>query len=690
MGGGKGGGSCSNVGFGYSLTFGYAFCDKLDELLSFNMNGKNRWTGSIINTGSFTAWTGNLGTTYSSNYGQTSVIASLGTQTDAPANVAGLFPHDLSYKNLCWLFFDNAFIGDNVMSVPKYRIKGRRTDIYNITTYSNIDGTANPAYVIYYILNKLLNINDTHIDIHSIDYAAQLLYTEGLGISFLLSRSHKVTKWIKEILRHIDGILYFDIFNGKYVLKLLRADYDTNNVITLTEADVARVLITRGTWKDIITTFIFTYTNTDSGKPASITISNTAAREVLGYDRPKKYSFPMISTNTALDKIISSTVKKEGFPKSSVKLRVSLMDFPNIYPGDVFSFEYVSKGIPKTVYRVVKLAGDSSDTSYLEIEAIEDIFANSLGLNTTITPPVSNTVNYAITSIPNTYVLHELDNEFTTIEVLISIVGKPSTTEIITQVVMTNTVNGVQTNTPVVSAFLLNTDIPQNYSYEADAIFNITDNSNNIYDKTYTDEEFQRHQGLLFINHKVFTYKSISKQPNGSFNITGLMALSKDIPLLPQATTTGFITTQNIISNSYLALFNTSIYNYSLAFKNLFTKGNSITNTKNRTNYAQYPLPCSNLKYYDSGTSNILVFSPSVRTKGASYISCDNIIAGNDENTYEGTFIIKYNGSKVYEITSPTFVNGYIEYDTTNYNTGTWEVVPKLNSFQTASSTITI
>ncbi len=689
--GGKGGSRCSDVGYGYSLTFGYAFCDKLDELLTFQMNGKNRWEGNITDTVSnFTSWTGNLGSTYSSSYKQTEVETFLGTQTEAPAALTGLFTHDLSYKNLCWLFFNNAFIGDNVMSVPKYRIKGRRTDIYTTSVYSNIDGTANPAYVIYYILNNLLNIKNTHINKDLIDYAAQLLYTEGLGVSFLLSRSKKVTKWIKEILRHIDGVLYFDVFTGKYVLKLLRADYDINTITALTEADTAQVKITRGTWKDVITTFIFVYTNTVAGKTDSITVSNTAAKEVLGYDRPKKYSFPMISTTTALDKVITSVVKKEGFPKASIKLKISLMDFPNIYPGDVFSFEYIEKNIPKTIYRVTKLAGDSSSTSYLEIEAIEDIFGHSLGLNTTITQPISNTVNYDITSIPNTYTLHELDNEFTTSPLLIMVAGKPATSEIITQITMINTVNGIQTNTPITSAFTLNTDIPQGYTYNLDTVFNITDNSGLLYNKNYGDTEFQRHLGLIFINHKVFTYKSISKQANGTCNITGLMALSKEIPEFLHGTTTGFISTQNLFSNSYLAIFNTFDYHYSVAFKNLFSKGSSVDGTKHKVNYAQYPLPCSNLHYYDNGSSNVLVFSPSIRTKGASYNNCDNIVAGDDENTFEGTFIIKYNNTQVDEITVPTFVNGYIEYDTTNYNTGTWAVIPKIDSFQTTATTITI
>src|SRR3546814_4430004 len=74
---------------------------------------------------------------------------------------------------------------------------------------------------------------ESDIDDASFIAAADTLSNEGLGMSLLWDKQILIDAFIQEVIKHIDAALYVSRTTGKFVLKLIRADYDEGDLITL-------------------------------------------------------------------------------------------------------------------------------------------------------------------------------------------------------------------------------------------------------------------------------------------------------------------------------------------------------------------------------------------------------------------------------------------------------------------------
>jgi hypothetical protein len=102
----------------------------------------------------------------------------------------------------------------------------------------------NPAHIIRECLTDKewgMGYSEADIDEASFIAAADTLFDEQMGISILWQRENTIEAFVQDIIRHIDAALYVDRRTGKFVLKLIRADYDPNALITLTPDNIERV-----------------------------------------------------------------------------------------------------------------------------------------------------------------------------------------------------------------------------------------------------------------------------------------------------------------------------------------------------------------------------------------------------------------------------------------------------------------
>src|SRR5690606_26606799 len=105
-------------------------------------------------------------------------------------------------------------------------------------------GDMNGAHIIRECLTNQdwgMGYPESDIDDDSFTAAADTLYSEGLGISILWDRQAQIEDFIAEIVRHIDAALYVSRRTGKFVLKLIRADYNPAELITLDESNIDKI-----------------------------------------------------------------------------------------------------------------------------------------------------------------------------------------------------------------------------------------------------------------------------------------------------------------------------------------------------------------------------------------------------------------------------------------------------------------
>ena len=128
----------------------------------------------------------------------------------------------------------------------------------------------NPAHIIRECLTDKewgMGYTDADIDDAAFTVAADTLYAEQLGISILWQRENTIEAFVQDIVRHIDAALYVDRRTGKFVLKLIRNDYDPNTLITLGPDQIERVEnYKRPAFGDLVNSVTTIYDDCDDGR----------------------------------------------------------------------------------------------------------------------------------------------------------------------------------------------------------------------------------------------------------------------------------------------------------------------------------------------------------------------------------------------------------------------------------------
>ena len=88
----------------------------------------------------------------------------------------------------------------------------------------------NPAHIIYECLTDKVwgaGISELFLDDGYFRAAADVFYTEGMGLSIVWDTEEPIESFLQDVLDQIEAVLYFDIYEAKLRLRALRGGYDT-------------------------------------------------------------------------------------------------------------------------------------------------------------------------------------------------------------------------------------------------------------------------------------------------------------------------------------------------------------------------------------------------------------------------------------------------------------------------------
>lgn len=236
----------------------------------------------------------------------------------------------------------------------------------------------NPAHIIRECLTNAdwgMGYLEEDIDDVSFTYAADQLHAEGLGMSLLWDRQIQIDAFIQEIVKHIDAALYVDRTTGKFALKLIRDDYDPDSLIVLDESNISKVANpARSTFGELYNSVSINYWDVQTGKDASLTITDTALSQMQGA-------------------VINTTLQYPGFTNArnatiagQRDLRVLSAPFlsctiyadktaENLNIGDTFKFSWSRWSITEMVMRVTGIAFGDGKTKQIRITCTQDVFS---------------------------------------------------------------------------------------------------------------------------------------------------------------------------------------------------------------------------------------------------------------------------------------------------------------------------
>jgi hypothetical protein len=236
----------------------------------------------------------------------------------------------------------------------------------------------NPAHIIRECLTDPdwgMGYAEADIDDDSFRAAADVLYDEKMGISILWDRQVPIESFIQEVVKHINAALYVSRSTGKFVLKLIRADYDEEALPEFDPSNVEKVdNPSRPAFGELTNSVTVNYWNSETGKETSLTVQDTALIQMQGA-------------------VINTTVEYPGFTNFSIASRVALRDLRTlssplltctIYTnqdarelniGDVFKFSWPDFEIENVVMRVTGIAFGDGKSNKIRVTCTQDVFA---------------------------------------------------------------------------------------------------------------------------------------------------------------------------------------------------------------------------------------------------------------------------------------------------------------------------
>lgn len=269
--------------------------------------------------------------------------------------------------------------GNNViaMKVTDSSPSGTATYIYaGIQVNGRPD--MNPAHIIRECLTDPdwgLGYADSDIDSTSFTAAADTLYDEQLGMSLLWDRQKSIEDFIQDVVRHIDASLYVSRTTGKFVLKLVRDDYDVGDLITLDPSCIAKVANPqRRLFGELVNSVTVGYWNGITGKDATVTVTDTAMVQQQGQVINTTVQYPGFTTVRNATLAAQRDLRSLSTPFLSCTIYCD-STAKDLNIGDTFKFTWPRWQIQDKVMRVTGMAFGDGKSNQVRVTCTEDVFA---------------------------------------------------------------------------------------------------------------------------------------------------------------------------------------------------------------------------------------------------------------------------------------------------------------------------
>jgi hypothetical protein len=236
----------------------------------------------------------------------------------------------------------------------------------------------NPAHIIRECLTSQvwgLGYQEADIDEGSFISAADTLFAEEFGLSMLWDKSASIEDFIGEVLRHIDATLFIDRTTGKFVLKLIRDDYDEESLITLGDADIIKVDdYRRSTIDELTNSITVVYEDWQTAENATVSEQDIALVQMQGGVVAKKIDYPGISNASLARRAVRRDLHALSSPNLSCTIYAT-RKAASLNIGDVFKFEWSDYHVGAIIMRVVGMAFGDGRSNQVKIECTQDVFS---------------------------------------------------------------------------------------------------------------------------------------------------------------------------------------------------------------------------------------------------------------------------------------------------------------------------
>lgn len=235
----------------------------------------------------------------------------------------------------------------------------------------------NPAHIIRECLTDLdwgMGYADADIDDTSFTAAADTLYDEMFGLSTLWSRQSKLEDFIREILRHINAVLYVDRTTGKFVLKLIRDDYDPEDLLVLNENNIDKIEnLSRPALGEMVNSVSVVYWDHNNSKDAGLTVQDIALIQQQGCIINTTVQYPAVTNGPLAARLAQRDLRTLSYPLLTATL-VANRSAAALNVGRPFRLQWPDMGVEDVVMRVTEMSPGDGRSRKARLTAVQDVF----------------------------------------------------------------------------------------------------------------------------------------------------------------------------------------------------------------------------------------------------------------------------------------------------------------------------
>lgn len=231
-----------------------------------------------------------------------------------------------------------------------------------------------------------MGYTDGDIDDDIFEAAADQIFAEKLGISLLWDKQIKIEEFVDEVKKHIDAAVYVSRSTGKFVIKLIRNDYDPEDLLLLDESNISRVEDpSRSSFGELINSVTVNYWDATTGKDASLTITDTAMVQTQGAVINTTLQYPGFTNARNATIAGQRDLKTLSTPGLTCTIYAD-SDAKDLNIGDAFKFSWAKWGLVEVVMRVANISYGTGRNNQVRIECTQDAYDT----NTTVVISVPN------------------------------------------------------------------------------------------------------------------------------------------------------------------------------------------------------------------------------------------------------------------------------------------------------------
>lgn len=236
----------------------------------------------------------------------------------------------------------------------------------------------NPAHIIRECLTDPdwgMGYAESDMDDVAFTSAANVLYDESMGISLLWDTQISIEEFIQLICKHINATIYVERTTGKFVLKLIRQDYDENALLELNPSNVSQVQdFTRVSFGELVNSITVSYWNAAVRDTSTVTVTDIALASTQGATINTSVKYDGFTSPDIASRVAQRDLKALSTPLISCTIYANT-DAADLNIGDCFKLSWPDYDIDEVIMRVATIGYGDGKSNRVRLTCTQDVFA---------------------------------------------------------------------------------------------------------------------------------------------------------------------------------------------------------------------------------------------------------------------------------------------------------------------------